>query len=180
MDKPGPISLVICAAAALAALFFSVVFLPAAELLPAQVNPAKRGSGESFVSTLPGAAELMKNYANTGVEILKMLPRPAEKEAAEEGGKAAAANQDPLTAWQKNLQEAHGDKYAQVLSKNIEDNVGGNENLKTVLEQMQTDKNFVYNAYALFMGLALLCAAIAIQAMGRWGAELKTILPAKK
>jgi uncharacterized membrane protein YjjP (DUF1212 family) len=67
-----------------------------------------------------------------------------------------------------------------VLEKNIEQNLGGTENLKTVLEQMQEDKNFVYNAYALFMGIALFCGAVAILVMGKAGAELKTILPAKK
>lgn len=175
MNKPGPISIGICVVAALATLFISVVFLPAAELLPAQVNPAKRSSGESFVSTLPGAADIMKNYASTGVDILKMLPRPGQNE---EASKQAAAN--PLPDWQKNLTETHGVKYGPVLEKSIEANVGGNENLKTVLEQMQADKNFVYSAYALFMGIALFCGAVAILAMGQAGAELKTILPSKK
>lgn len=176
MDKPGPISFALCGVAALATLFVSIVFLPAAELLPAQVNPAPRTSGESFVSTLPGAADVMKSYANTGVEILKMLPRPGEKEAEQK----PASNADPVAEWQTKLHDTFGPKYAPVLSKNIEESLGGDQNLKTVLGQMQSDKNFVYNAYALFMGLALLLGAIAIQAMGRWGAEEKTILPAKK
>ena len=183
MDKPGPISLMLCAVAALATLAVSVVFLPAAELLPAQINPAPRTSGESFLRELPGASDLMKSYANTGVEVLKMLPPPPVPEPGEKEDSStekAVPNQDLVQQWQSQLKENHGDKYSSLLIKNIEDNLGGQENVKSVLALMQKDKNYIYNAYALFMGLALLFAAIAIQAMGRWGAELKTILPAKK
>lgn len=167
---PGPISMLICGAAALATFAVSIVFLPAAELIPAQVFPEKRVSGESCVR-IP---ELMQQYAGFGVQILQMLPAPVAQEGAE------AAKVDPMKAWQEKLIADNGEKYGQDLQKNIEQTLGGDQNLKTVLNLLSVDKNFVYNAYALFLGLALFVAAIAIQAMGRWGAEEKTILPAKK
>ncbi|HEY9790310.1 MAG TPA: hypothetical protein V6D22_07925 [Candidatus Obscuribacterales bacterium] len=37
-----------------------------------------------------------------------------------------------------------------------------------------------YVAYAIFLSLAMIFAAIAINAVGRWDSEEKTIIPAKK
>lgn len=157
--------MLICAVAALGTLFVSIVFMPAAELLPAQVNPEKRGSGESCVR-IP---ELMTQYAGVGIQMLQSLPAPKGEVPS-----------DLLKSWQDELIKTNGEKYGKELAGNIQQSLGGEENLKTVLGLMHVDKNFVYNAYALFLGLALFAAAVAIQAMGRWGAEEKTIIPAKK
>lgn len=167
-NKPGPISWLICAAAALATLVISLTFLPAAELLPAQVNPEVRSSGESCVR-LP---EVMNQYGGLGLQMLQIVPPPkAESETAVSG---------VVADWKKQLIEANGEKYGNELATNIQNAMGGEQNLKMVLEMLHVDKNFVYNAYALFLGLALFAGAVAIQAMGRWGAEEKTILPVKK
>lgn len=165
--KPDPISMGICLLAAVGVLVASLVFLPAAELLPAQVFPEKRGSGESCVR-IP---ELMNQYAGFGVQMLGMLPGP--KPAAD------AQNADVMKDWKAKIVETNGDKYGDQVAKDIQQNLG-EQNLKTVLDLLQVDKNYVYNAYALFLGLALFLGAVAIQAMGRWGAEEKTILPVKK
>lgn len=172
MGKPGPISIALCVAAAVVTFFVSVLFLPAAELIPAQVYPEKRTSGESFVPFLPGADDLMRKYANGGVEMLKSLPTPPIPDELKQ--------KDLVKEWETQLIADHGEKYGKELRTNIEAALGGPDNLKKVLELMNTDKNFVYNAYALFLGFALLAGAVAIQFMGRWGAEEKTILPAKK
>lgn len=176
MGKPGPISLIVCAVFALAVLFVSLVFMPAAELLPAVVFPAQRTSGESFVPDLPGAKDLLAKYADTGVHILSMLPKPKVQGQLQ----AAADKEDVVKAWKEKLDTDNGPKYSEERQKNIEQMVGGEQNLKTVLELLHVDKNYLYNAYALFLGLALFAGAVAIQAMGRWGAEEKTILPVKK
>lgn len=179
MGKPGPISTLICLAAAILTVVVSLICLPAAELLPAQVFPAKRDSGESLVQTLPGAHHAMKFYGEIGVQIMKMLPLP----------QPAADDKKPVMQdWQTKLMTDNGEKYGTELKGNIASKLGGDENLKTVLELLPVNKNvplgyeatFVYNAYALFLGLALFAGAVAIQAMGRWGAEEKTILPVKK
>ena len=46
--------------------------------------------------------------------------------------------------------------------------------------ELQKDKNFQYYIYALFLGLALTAAAVAINVVGREDAEEKTVLPLKK
>ena len=45
---------------------------------------------------------------------------------------------------------------------------------------VQKDPNCQYYVYALFLGLAMVCASIAINVVGREDAEEKTILPVKK
>ncbi|MBX9686012.1 MAG: hypothetical protein K2X27_04870 [Candidatus Obscuribacterales bacterium] len=166
--KPGPISIVICLAAAAATLGCAALFMPAAELLPAQVNPEARVSGESCVR-IP---ELMKQYGSIGVSMLDMLPKQPQSEEQ--------AGADALKNWEAELLKKNGEVYGKELRASIESSLGGEENLKKVVGLMNVDKNYVYNAYALFLGLALLAGALGIQAMGRWGAEEKTILPAKK
>jgi hypothetical protein len=46
--------------------------------------------------------------------------------------------------------------------------------------ELQKDANFQYYIYALFLGLAMTAAAIAINVIGREDAEEKTVLPLKK
>ncbi len=158
--------MVVCLAGAAIVLVSSLVFLPAAELLPAQVNPEKRESGESCVR-IPA---LMNQYASFGLQMLQMLPTP----------KATVDQAVVKKEWKEKLVAVNGEKYGADVAKNIEQDLGGEQNLNTILDLMHVDKNFVYNAYALFLGIALLAGALAIQAMGRWGAEEKTILPVKK
>lgn len=45
---------------------------------------------------------------------------------------------------------------------------------------LQDDPNFQYYIYALFLGLAMTAAAVAINLVGREEAEEKTVLPLKK
>lgn len=45
---------------------------------------------------------------------------------------------------------------------------------------LHDDPNFQYYVYALFLGLAMTAAAVAINVVGREEAEEKTILPSKK
>ena len=167
-NKPGPVSWMICAAAALATLVVSLTFLPAAELLPAQVFPEKRESGESCVR-IP---EVMNQYGSLGLQVMQVVPHPK----AEDANQVSAVVKD----WKAKLIEVNGEKYGNELATNIQAAMGGEENLKKVLEMLHVEKNYVYNAYALFLGLALFAGAVAIQAMGRWGSEEKTILPVKK
>ena len=179
MGKPGPISTLICLAAAGLTVLVSLICLPAAELLPAQVEPGKRDSGESLVRSLPGAHEAMKFYGNIGLQLMHALPQP---QAQPNKGDAADAGDSPdvMTTWSKQLVAVNGEVYGQDLKTKIADNLGGQDQVKSVLELLKVDKNFIYNSYALFLAIALFAGAVAIQAMGRWGAEEKTILPAKK
>jgi len=45
---------------------------------------------------------------------------------------------------------------------------------------IQSDPNFQYYVYALFLGLAMTAAAIGINVVGREESEEKTVLPVKK
>ncbi len=164
--KPGPISWLLCIIGAAATVIVSLVFMPAAELLPAQVYPEKRESGESCIR-LP---ELMNTYGSLGLKMLEMIPTP----------KPESQTPQLVKDWNAQLISVHGEKYGNELATQIQQSLGGEQNLRTILTILHVDKNFVYDAYALFLGLALFGGAIAIQAMGRWGAEEKTILPAKK
>ena len=182
MQKPGPVSTLICLAAVIFTLLSGLVFLPAAELLPAQVFPAKRNSGESLVQSLPGASAAMNFYAGAGVQILKLLRKlPASRSARQPGNETPATSSGSVVSdWQSQLVLDNGKKYGTSLAGSIAARLGGDDNLKAVLYLLHLDGNFVYNAYALFLALALFATSVAIQAMGRWGAEEKTILPVKK
>lgn len=164
--KPGPISWLICAGAGVIVLVLSFLVIPAAELLPAHVYPEQRGSGESCVRS----KEVMSHYGNIGMQVLSMLKLP---EVESKG--------DLMGDWKKKLQETHGEKHAKTVSEEVSSALG-QANVETLVKLMSTDKsrNFVYNAYALFLGLALFAGSVAIMVIGRWGAEEKTILPAKK
>ncbi len=167
--------MMIAVVAGLATLILAVVFMPALELLPAQVFPQKRVAGESMVPGLPGAMDLYKAYGKFGIDTLKALPAPQVSSSSNDGDKT-----DVEQAWKAKLIEINGPEYAPKVEEAIKQNVGSPEDLKNLLTVLQTDKNYIYNAYGLFLGLSLFAGALAIQAMGRWGAEEKTILPAKK
>lgn len=174
MKKPGPLSLLICLLSVAIAVAATIIFMPAAELLPAQVFPDKRNSGESVVQTMPGAKSLMGFYARTGVQLLQIfgkLPRTQTVPADSHG---------VISQWQEKLSADHGSKYGGELETGIVRTLGGEENLAAVLSLLNSDANFIYNAYALFLALALFATAVAVQSMGRWAAEEKTILPVKK
>ena len=49
-----------------------------------------------------------------------------------------------------------------------------------VLKGAPKDPNFKYYAYSLFLGLAMVAAAIGINVIGREDSEEKTVLPIKK
>ncbi len=164
--------MIVCLVAAGATFLLAIVFMPALELLPAQVFPEKRESGESCVPGFPGATPLLHEYGKIGLQIVQQMPPAAVP--MDEAAKAEAKK-----AWEEKLVTTNGDKYAPIVKKNIEEQLG-EQNLQSLLDLLHVDKNYVYNAYGLFLGLSLLCGAIAIQAMGRWGAEEKTIIPVKK
>lgn len=48
------------------------------------------------------------------------------------------------------------------------------------IKNAQNDPNFSYYVYSLFLGLAMVAAAIGINVVGREESEEKTILPIKK
>lgn len=168
----GPISLVFLAAGVIG-VFATTIFMPAAELVPAQVYPAPRESGESPVR-VPAA---MDGFAKLGLQIVDLLPKPGVEESAATAGKSS---EDIVAAWEKQILAENGDVYGKQVIQESESRLGGRENVKKVIEIMHADKNYFYTAYSLFLGLAMFAGAVAIQAIGRYGAEEKTILPAKK
>lgn len=165
----GPISL-LCLAIGVIGVLVMTIFMPAAELLPAQVYPAKRESGESPVR-IPAA---MEGFGKLGIQILDALPKPATITDAN------TKPEDVVSIWEANIIKDHGEAYGKKLISDIETGLGGRDNVKKIIEILHVDKNFVYSAYSLFLGLSLFAGAIAIQAVGRYGAEEKTVLPIKK
>ena len=169
----GPISLV-CLAIGVIGVLAMTVFMPAAELIPAQVYPAKRESGESPVR-LP---ELMAGFGGLGLQMLDALPKP--QVVKNDATPAAEGNVDPVAKWEAQIIKDNGEVYGKQVIADVEKNLGGRDNVKKVIDLLHVDKNFVYSCYSLFLGLALFAGAVAIQAIGRYGAEEKTILPVKK
>ena len=101
----------------------TTVFMPAAELIPAQVNPGAPTNGESPVRS----KELMGVFKDLGESALKMVGIQASME-----------------------------------------------------DVVKKDPNTPYYVYSLFLCIALVSAAIAINAIGRFDSEEKTIIPVKK
>ncbi len=168
----GPISLVFLAAGVIGVLA-TTIFMPAAELVPAQVYPAVRESGESPVR-VPAA---MDGFAKLGLQMIDLLPKPGVEENAVTAGKSS---EDIVAAWEASILKDNGEAYGKQVIQESESRLGGRENVKKVIELLHADKNYFYTAYSLFLGLALFAGAVAIQAIGRYGAEEKTIIPAKK
>lgn len=168
----GPISLVFLALGIVGVLA-TTVFMPAAELVPAQVNPAPRESGESPVR-IPAA---MDGFAKLGLQMIDLLPKPGVEENAATAGKSS---EDIVAAWEANIIKENGEVYGKQVIQETESRLGSRDNVKKIIELMHADKNYFYTAYSLFLGLALFAGAVAIQAIGRYGAEEKTIIPAKK
>jgi hypothetical protein len=54
------------------------------------------------------------------------------------------------------------------------------EPLLNMMSQVQGRQGYEYYIYAVMLGLAMICAAIAINVIGRLDAEEKTVLPVKK
>lgn len=168
----GPISLVFLALGVIGVLA-TTVFMPAAELVPAQINPAPRESGESPVR-IPAA---MDGFAKLGLQMIDLLPKPGVEENASTAGKSS---ETIVADWEARIIKENGDVYGKQVIQETENRLGGRENVKKVIELMHADRNYFYTAYSLFLGLAMFFGAVAIQAIGRYGAEEKTILPAKK
>ncbi|MBY0360103.1 MAG: hypothetical protein K2W82_19025 [Candidatus Obscuribacterales bacterium] len=174
----GPISMALLFVGILATLALTF-FMPVAELIPAQVMPAPRTSGESPVRSEIAMSELAK----VGLQMLQMLPRQEEATGEKEFASEAAAPLDKkaiVDQWEAKIIKENGKDYGQQLINSIEQSLGGRDNVEYVVQLVQTNKNFVYYAYALFLGLAMFAAALAIQAIGRYDAEEKTVLPVKK
>lgn len=168
----GPISLVFLALG-IVGVFATTIFMPAAELVPAQVNPAPRESGESPVR-IPAA---MEGFAKLGLQMIELLPKPGVEENTATANKSS---EDIVSSWEANIIKENGDAYGKQVIQETEARLGNRENVKKVIELMHADKNYFYTAYSLFLGLAMFAGAVAIQAIGRYGAEEKTIIPAKK
>ena len=83
-----------------------------------------------------------------------------------------------------------GNSITPMIFPKVIDEAGGNpqhaqaDNVQRVVEHpMQDDipgEVRSYVAYAIFLSLAMIFAAIAINAVGRWDSEEKTIIPIKK
>lgn len=116
-----PIIMVLVAAFALLTLV-STLFMPGAELLPAQVNPSPPQHGE-----LPRPTAIMDIFYDIGDAALK------------------------LTGHQGSIKD--------VITNN---------------------PNTPFYVYSVFLGIALVSSAIAINAIGRFDSEEKTVLPVKK
>jgi hypothetical protein len=57
---------------------------------------------------------------------------------------------------------------------------GLREPLMNMMSHLEGQKGAEYYIYAVMLGLAMICAAIAINVIGRLDAEEKTVLPLKK
>lgn len=167
----GPISLAFLALGVVGVLGASVM-MPAAELVPAQVDPAVRESGESPVR-LP---EAMAGFAKLGMQIIDSLPKPG----IDSDDAAAKSSADVVKDWEDKIIKSNGEVYGKTVVQDIENRLGGRENVQKVVTLVKQDRNFFYGAYSLFLGLALFAGAVAIQAIGRHAAEEKTIVPLKK
>jgi hypothetical protein len=177
MRKPGPLSALVCLAAFFTTAAVTLVCLPAAELLPAQLYPAARNSGESLVCTLPGAEAAMKFYAHSAVQILRLLGKLPDRQ---EAVAASQSTGQTISDWRSRLVAEQGDRYGAEMEGKIKQEFGGDQNLRDLLYLLNSDRNLVYEIYALGLALALLSGALAVQAVGRWTAQEKTILPVKK
>lgn len=175
----GPISLVLLLAGFLGT-FALTFFMPVTELIPAQVLPEPRGSGESPVRSQP----LMNELAKAGFQLVMMLPQQEmANDDAKEFAKEAASKQDKtalLAEWEAKIIKENGKDYGQEIINNLEQTLGGRDKVADIVHLVQTNKNYCYYAYALFLGLAMFAASIAIQAVGRYDSEEKTIVPVKK
>lgn len=172
----GPISMAFLAAGTVVTLA-ATAFMAAAELIPAQVFPAPRESGESPVRV----PDLMMAAAGGGVFIIDTL---TGLRAPSPQGETGNPNPDQLdhpesyADWQKEVKEKiqpRKDYWSELQTA-----VGGQENLEKMVKLILTDRNYPYYAYGLFLGLAMFFSALAIQAVGRHDAEEITVLPAKK
>lgn len=133
-----PLSMVLLLLGIVGTLAFTI-FMPAAELMTAQINPAPRENGESPLRS----EEIMKVFGELANNGIKMLGFPTDA--------------DYKSSIESRLSNPAGDGEATVQGA-----------------------NFPYYVYSVFLGLAMLAGAIAIQAVGREDSEEKTILPIKK
>lgn len=177
-----------------AAFIVSVALMPAAELVQAQVQPARRISGESPVRLLPGAEDLMKVYADiaskavTGLASLR-APLNAREEGKGNPNPPAVVLPDNFAQWETHVAETLKDDFAKEPAKQLlagqeyvaemKKSVGDSE-LQNLVDLYLKDPNYPYYAYGLFLGLAMFFASIAILAIGRYEAEEITVLPVKK
>lgn len=189
-----PTWIAVMALCAGATFVVSVALMPAAELVQAQVQPARRMSGESPVRLLPGAQDLMKTYAGiaskvvTGVASLR-APVDAKAEGSGNPNPPAIVLPDNFNQWETHVAETLKDKDAkdpaqQLLAgkeyvAEMKKSVGDSE-LQKLVDLYLKDPNYPFYAYGLFLGLAMFFASVAILAIGRYEAEEITVLPVKK
>ncbi len=127
-----PIVYVIFAVFAGLALLIALIGLPAAELLPAQVDPGPIAAGLSPVRSV----HAMDMFEDVGKKLTEIFYNTSDLKIYVEGSP-------------KSVGEAPGENKA-------------------------------YTMWAVFLSLAMLCAAIALNAVGRYDSEEKTVLPVKK
>lgn len=128
-----PIVYVIVAVCAFLAFVSAVFFMPAAELLPAQVEAGSIAPGLSPVRS----EGLMNFFKDIGTGLSKTFYGTEDLKGYAEGDPRGIGNKAP------------GELRA-------------------------------YAMWAVFLSLAMLFAAIALNAVGRYESEEKTILPVKK
>lgn len=175
---------------ALSAAGVSLLFQPATELLQAQVEPAKRISGESPVR-IP---DVMKVYADLGykaVSGLEKLRKPvslSQEEASNPNPPPTVVPKD-YNEWQKSLMEHLGDQKAKTSQQkdlagteyvNSLKGAVGDQDFQNLVTFYLADPNYCYYAYALFLGIAMFFSSIAILAIGKYEAEEITVIPVKK
>ncbi len=127
-----PIVYVVFAVFAGLALMIALIGLPAAELLPAQVDPGPIAAGLSPVRSVAG----MDVFKEIGQNLTEVFYNTKDLKIYVEGSP-------------KLIGSAPGEVKA-------------------------------YTMWAVFLSLAMLCAAIALNAVGRYDSEEKTVLPVKK
>lgn len=185
-----PVAVGVMALCAGAAFLVSVALMPAAELVQAQVQPARRMSGESPVRIF----DVMKVYADVAAKSVTALaslrpPVVAKDEQKGNPNPPAVVLPENFQQWESHVVETLKDKDTKDVAKQtvqgqeyvseMKKSVGDNE-LQKLVDLYLKDPNYPYYAYGLFLGLAMFFASIAILAIGRYEAEEVTVIPVKK
>ncbi len=174
---------------AVAAAGVSLLLQPATELVQAQIQPARRMSGESPVRVF----DLMKVYADLGVKTLTALesvrkPVPIKQEDATDPNPPPVVLPKDYDGWQKEVVTSLGDKRAktpeqqQLAGKEYVSEMQkavGDQDFKKLVDLYLADPNYCYYAYALVLGIAMFLSSVAILAIGKYEAEEITVIPVK-
>ena len=185
-----PVAIAVMGICAGATVLVSLTFMPAAELVQAQVQPARRISGESPVRMF----DVMALYAQIASQsVTKLAALRAPVNAVEEGkgnpNPQAVVLPKDYASWKTHVAETLketdtkdpqkqvivGQEYVADMQKSV-----GDQNFQTLVDLYLKDPNYPYYAYGLFLGVAMFLASIAILAIGRYEAEEVTVIPVKK